>query len=258
MSLLRTLQRLEHLEVLIFQPGLGGMFLCNLFNLADSAVDKSNIDDYWRGSMYNIVAGKMQHEMNPTFQSTKVFFDGLHETCSDEQIDLWLVDIELRLRVTTQEFWKLETYDTWLRDPSAVVKHRTIYCPEHAPGRLQGTVTSKTLDRIALRAAKQGISVRFVIATVYDRQNMLWAQERENEMVHKVSAPVWMERQTTQYQEGLNSQHATELCLDSFLGGDVDSLLSAMSRIMVGHMQDPQLIRHRAQEFLRHKRFAAC
>ena len=252
----RSLSNLQHLQVVIYQPGLGGMFLCNLLNLADSAVNKQCMDLGWRAHMYHSINGKMQHEMNTTFQSSKIFFDGLHSDCQDNQIDLWLADIELRLLLSTHEFWKLENYDTWLSDPLAVVKHRTIYCPEHAPGRLQGALTSSTLDRIAARALQHGITVRFVIATVYDAAHQSWAHQRENHMVHTVSLPTWMQRQVDQYQEGLNSPYAMELCLDSFLHGDVESLLQAVSKLTVGPVDDVDLIRARAVDFLKHKRLA--
>jgi hypothetical protein len=166
-----------------------------------------------------------------------------------------LADIELRLLLSTHEFWKLENYDTWLSDPLAVVKHHTIYCPEHAPGRLQGALTSSTLDRIAARAQQHGITVRFVIATVYDISHQSWAHQRENHMVHTVSLDTWMQRQVDQYQEGLNSPHATELCLDSFLHGHTESLLAAMRKLCAEPMYDEPLIRQRAEEFLARKRW---
>lgn len=258
MGLFRSLQKLVQLQILIFQPGCGGMFLCNLFNLADSAVDKLGMVEHMRRNMYSDINAKMEHEMNFIFQSSKIFFDGLHSDCTDDQIDLWLADIEIRLLASTQNFVLLDNYETWLKDPSAVVKHRTIYCPEHAPGRGQKSLSSSTLDKIAARAEQHGIALRFIVATLQNQHHMSWAHERENAMHHPLSLTEWMDRQMRQYHEALNSKHTTEFCLDRFLDGDVDSLLCEMSKISVGPIDDEPLIRSRAEAFLEKKRFAAA
>jgi hypothetical protein len=246
------LKNLEKLQVVVFQPGLGGMFLTNLFNLADTALDKSRLESDWLSCMHRPVTGMMEHENTPSF-GHKAFFGGLHCRCHDDQIDLWLLDIALKIIRATEDFHKMANIELWWDYPSEWIPHRSIYVPGHAPGHGHDFSIIANLNRIGDHALARGVTVSFIIVTVYDTKHMTWACQRHTQMLQPTALDKWIYRQKQHYHEAVKSPYAVELNIDAFLDGDAQALIADMRRLMVGMLADEPFILQRAQAFLDNK-----
>lgn len=246
---LRCIKNLKKLNILIYQQGLGGVFLTNLFNLADGSMHNNTA---MIKRMQQSVQTEFDHEITPVLRTRSTFFIGLHADCRDDQIDLWLTDIEISM-LSEHLIW-MDQYHRWVSDPSTVITQDTVYVPAHTPHVLPA---SMSLNHIADYASTLGISLRFIVATVSDPNIMAWAHRRQQIMLEDIPFKTWEWRQYNAYHEAASSSHAVELKLDAYLNGDVDQLIADMKLLLLNKMEDELVIRQRAQDFLDRKRNSA-
>ena len=252
----RALSSFRLVNMIVFQHGMGGSFISNIFNLADSAMVKSCLEPSILRSMHEPVTGQADHERSHVFQTSKMFFTMLSDSCDSDLIDLWLADIEINVCSHTEEFTWRNTAARYASSDPDVVPHMTIYIPGHAPGLFSDRLTSANMDRIHAHALSRGVNTRFVVVTAREQDNLLWAHQRDRSIFgnDRGNIDTFAAVQRSKYQEAMASEHAVEFNIDQWLLGHSADLWDQIQYLLLGTAENQDLVQLRCRDFINRKR----
>ena len=237
----------------MFEPGMGGTFLANLFNIADPGLNKLAIEQGGRNSMFQPVGGYDEEEYTPMFHSGKFLFRGIHELSFDHDIDLMLSDIEVRTLYDLEYPADDGNSPRYFSHATPTTSQKSLYLPMHCPKCRYPEIA---LNRVANYAGAHGITVRFLLCTTDSESARFWVHRRSIRLgiIPEQDHERFVEHYENVYKRALLFRGVSEFNLDRYFAGDVDDLMMRISNV-VQNMENQDVVRSRAVDFWKNKMY---
>lgn len=248
----RNIRSIDTIYLVLFEPGMGGQFISNLFNISDPGFIKEDLKDIYRESMFSpIGSAYIDEEMSTNFHSGKWFFNFINSRSSDDDLDLWLTDIEITT-ISTSKTHGVEINNRYHLEDKPITRHSRIYLPYHVP---DDPNTDVALEHVSRYASRFGVRLRFILVTTEDDAVRHWAYQRSHDMgiVPLESYQDYVDRYQGTYLSALRHPDTVELRLDGFVNGSVSSLLNQITAIIGENIENVDTIRSRAESYLENK-----
>ena len=247
---LRLLRDLDCISIMLYMPGMGGTFLSNVFNLADSAFNKQRLRPQFSELMLRPVGLFNEHEEIPEIARSRVFWQFLHSGCDAEDMALFLHDCEIGLLASDAELGTEQGRFDWVsgRDWPG---HQTVYVPMHEPGLYNGDYAARTIAHVSELAADQGCRLRVLMLPITETPHIDWLQKRIASFWQAPGSGFYKRLDAYLAVQELPSVIA--LPMDAYLSGDIDSMLQSMSSSVIGTMENHNLVRSRLEDFYSRK-----